>query len=99
MRCGKRNGSVPLQRALATGGAESREEQSPLALSVDNVKAGVSGGESLNGGAEPGGDLLEIDVFDGRKSVGAKNRSNASRIETSGRTFTHFLQLFGPLLF
>jgi hypothetical protein len=38
-------------------------------LGVDNMKASVSGRESLNGGAEPGGDLLETDVFDARKSV------------------------------
>ena len=38
-------------------------------LSVDNMNTNVSGRESLNGAAEPGCDLLEIDVFDGTKSV------------------------------
>jgi hypothetical protein len=32
-------------------------------LSVDNMNAKVSGRESLNGAAESGRDLLEIDVF------------------------------------
>jgi hypothetical protein len=47
------------------------------------MNASVSGRESLNGAAEPGRDLLEIDVFDGTKSVRAKNRCNASRVETA----------------
>ena len=68
-------------------------------LRVDNMNAGVSRRESLNGAAEPGRDFLEIDVFDGTKSVRAKNRCNASRVETAARTFSNFLQLFGPLLF
>jgi hypothetical protein len=63
------------------------------------MNASVSGRESLNGGAEPGHDLLEIDVFDGTKSVRAKNRCHASRLETADRTFIHFLKLFGPFLF
>jgi hypothetical protein len=67
-------------------------------LSVDNMNASVSGRESLNGAAEPGRDLLEIDVFDGTKSVRAKNR-NASRLETADRTFINFLKLFGPRRF
>ena len=46
-------------------------------LTVDNVSAKVSGRESLNGVAEPGRDLSEIDVFDGTKSVRAKYRCNA----------------------
>jgi hypothetical protein len=41
----------------------------------------VSGRESVNAAAEPGRDLLEIDVFDRTKSVRAKNRRNASRFE------------------
>jgi hypothetical protein len=41
----------------------------------------MSGHESLNGAAEPGRDLLEIDVFDGTKSVRAKNRCDANRVE------------------
>jgi hypothetical protein len=71
----------------------------PLVLSVDNMKAGVPGRESLNGAAEPRRDLLETDVFDGTKSVRAKNRSNAGRLETGVRTFTDFLKLLGPRLF
>ena len=70
-----------------------------LVLSVDNMNAKVSGRESLNGAAEPGRDLLEIDVFDGTKSVRAENRCNASRLETTVRTFINFLKLFGPRLF
>ena len=46
-----------------------------LAFSVDDMKAGVSGRETVNGGAEPGRDLRIIDVFDGTKSMGAKKRS------------------------
>src|SRR5262249_32095768 len=68
-----------------------------LVLGVDNVKPGVSGRELLNGAAEPGPDLLEIDVFDVTKSVRAKNRFNASRLETTGRRFINSLELFGPL--
>jgi hypothetical protein len=41
---------------------------------VNNVQASVSGRESLNGAAEPRGDLLEIDVFDGTKSVAFLDR-------------------------
>jgi len=70
-----------------------------LVLSVDDMNASVSLRESLNGVAEPGRDLLEIDVFDGTKSVQAKNRCNASRLETADRTLINFLKLFGPLLF
>jgi hypothetical protein len=70
-----------------------------LVLSVDNMSASVSGRESLNGAAEPGRDLLEIDVDDGTKSVRAKNRCNTSLLETADRTFINFLKLFGPLLF
>ena len=63
------------------------------------MNAKVSGRESLNGVAESGRDLLETDVFDGAKSVRAKNRCNASWLETADRTFTKFLKLFGPLRF
>ena len=66
---------------------------------MDNMNASVSGSESLNGVAEPGRDLLVIDVFDGTESVRAKNRCNASRLETADRTFVNFLKLFGPLRF
>jgi hypothetical protein len=75
------------------------EDRVQLVLSVDNMNASVSGRESLNGAAEPGRDLLEIDVFDGTKSMRAKNRCKASRVETADRTFTNFLKLFGPLCF
>ena len=61
---------------------------------MDNMNARVSGGESLNGAAEPGLDLLEIDVFDGTKSVRTKNLCHASRFETAGPTFIHFLKPF-----
>ena len=67
-----------------------------LVLSVDNMKTSLSGREPLHGAAEPGLDVLEIDVFDVRESVRAKNRCNVSRLETAGPTFIHFLKLFGP---
>lgn len=69
--------------------------RAPSALGVDDVNAGVSGSESLDGGAEPGRELLEIDVFDGTKSVGTKDRGHGRRLETRVRTFTDFLKLFG----
>jgi membrane dipeptidase len=58
------------------------------------MNAGVSGRESLNGAAKPGRDLLEIDVFDGTKSVRTKNRCNASRLETAVQTVegAHFIE-------
>jgi hypothetical protein len=68
-------------------------------LGVDNMKTSVSGRESLNGTAEPGRDLLEIDVFKVTKSVRAKNRCNASRLETAVRTFAKLLKPFRPGLF
>jgi hypothetical protein len=68
-----------------------------LVLSVDNMNAGVSRRESLNGAAEPGLDFPEIDVFDGTKSVRTKNRRNVSRLEMADPTFINFLKLFGPL--
>ena len=80
-------------------GFDDRPHRVQLVLSVDNMNAGVSGRESLNGAAEPGRDLLEIDVFDGTKSVRAKNRCNASGLKTADRTFINFLKLFGPLFF
>ena len=73
------------------------EDRVQLVLSMDNMNASVSGRESLNGAAEPRRDLLEIDVFDGTKSVRTKNRCKASRVETADRTFTNSLELFGPL--
>jgi len=78
---------------------EAIDDRVPSVLSVDNMKASVSGRESLNGGAEPGRDLLEIDVFDGTKSVRAKDRCHGSRLETAVGTFTNLLKLFGPRLF
>ena len=80
-------------------GFEDRPHRAQLVLGVDNMNAKVSGRESLNSAAEPGRDLLKIDVFDGTKSVRAKNRCNASRLKTADRTFIHFLKLFGPLCF
>ena len=68
-----------------------------LALSVKNMKTRLSGREPSNGAAEPRPDLLEIDVFDVRKSVPAKKRCYVSRLETAGPTFINFLKLFGPL--
>lgn len=70
-----------------------------LVLSVDDMKTYVSGREPLNGAAEPGCDLLETDVFEVTKSVRAKNRSNAARLETGVRAFSHFRKLFGPRIF
>ena len=70
-----------------------------LVLSVDNMKTSLSGREPLNGAAESGLDLLEIDVFEVAKSVRAKNCCHASRLETADRTFIDFLKLFDPLLF
>jgi len=70
-----------------------------LVLSVDNMMASVSRRESLNGAAEPGRDLRETYVFEGTESVRAKNRCNASRLETAERRFIHFLKLFVPLSF
>jgi hypothetical protein len=61
------------------------------------MKTSLSGREPLNGAAEPGHDLLEIDVFDVIKSVRAKKRSNANWLETAGPRFINFLKLFGPL--
>src|SRR5215831_3715766 len=68
-----------------------------LVLSVYNMKTSLSGREPLNGAAESGPDLHEIDVFDVTKSVRAKNRCNAGRLETAGQRFINFLELFGPL--
>ena len=68
-----------------------------LVLGVDNMKTSLCGREPLNRAAEPGRDLLEIDVFDVTKSVRAKNRCNASGLETAGPAFINFLKLFGPL--
>jgi hypothetical protein len=68
-----------------------------LVHSVDNMKASLSGPEPVNRVAEQGPDLLEIDVFDVAKSVEAKNRFHANRLETAGPTFANFLKLFSPL--
>jgi hypothetical protein len=75
----------------------SRDDRIQLVLRVDNMNTKVSGRESVNAAAEPGRDLFEIDVFDGRESVRAKNRCNASRFETADRTFIKFLKPFAPL--
>lgn len=66
---------------------------------VDNVKTGLSGREALNGMAEPGPDLLEVDIFDSTKAMRAKNRCHAGWLETADRMFTQFLELFVPRLF
>jgi hypothetical protein len=63
------------------------------------MKTSLPGSEALHGAAEPGRDLLEIDVFVVTKSVGAKKRCHASWVETAGPTFIHFLNLFGTLLY
>ena len=52
---------------------------------TDYMKTNLPGREPLNGAAESGLDLLEIDVFDGTKSVRTKNRCNAGRLETTLR--------------
>jgi hypothetical protein len=61
------------------------------------MKTSVSGRKSLNGTAEPGLDLLERDVFDGRKPVRAKPLSNTTWLEAADPTFIYFLKLFGLL--
>jgi hypothetical protein len=66
---------------------------------VDNMKTSLSAGEPLNGAPKPGPDLLEIHVFEVRKTVRAKDCCHARRLETGGRTFTNFLKLFVPFLF
>src|SRR5215831_2704544 len=88
------NGHVHLRVKGECGWLEDRRGR--LVLSVDNMKTSLSGREPLNGAAEPGRNLLEIDVFDVTESVRTKNRCNARRLETAGPTFTHFLKLFGP---
>src|SRR5262245_21212972 len=67
-----------------------------LVLGVDNMKIKLSGREPLNGAAEPGRDLLEIDVFDVREPVRTKKRCNACRLETADPTLIDSLELFGP---
>src|SRR5262249_6587159 len=89
------NGHVHLRVKGECGWLEDRRGR--LVLSVDNMKTSLSGREPLNGAAEPGPDLLEIDVFDVTKSVRAKHRSHAGRLEPAGPTFLNFLKLFGPL--
>jgi len=66
-------------------------------LRMDDMNAGLSRREPLNVAAEPGRYLLETDIFDVTKSVRAKNRYKASRLETAGPTFLGFLKLCGPL--
>ena len=68
-----------------------------LMLRMDDMNADLPCREPLNVTAEPGRDLLETDIFDVTKSVRAKNRCNASWLETAGPTFLSFLKLFGPL--
>ncbi len=85
---------VPLRRARELGDAVAAKLLLPR---MDDMNAGLSGREPLNGMAEPGRDLLIIDVFDVTKSMGSKHGCNASRLETADPTLTDFLDLFGPL--
>jgi len=66
-------------------------------LRMDDVNSELSRREPSNVTAEPGCDLQETQIFDVTISVQAKNRRNASRLETAGPTFLRFLKLFGPL--
>jgi len=57
------------EKTVATGNPQASGRSSPshgcrLVLGVDNMKTGLSGREPLNEAAEPGRDLLEVDVFD-----------------------------------
>jgi hypothetical protein len=61
------------------------------------MKTSASGREPLDELAEPRSDLLEADVFDVTKSVRAKNRCDASRLETAGPPFIDLLKMFGSL--
>ena len=61
------------------------------------MKSGLSGREALNGAAKPGPDRPEINVFDIAKSVRAKNRGNAFRLEPACPALTHLLEMFGPV--
>jgi hypothetical protein len=88
---------VALSSYQAPSLSGSRDDRVQLVRSVDHMNTNVSGRESVNAASEPGRDLLETDVFDGRESVRAKSRCNASRFETADRTFIKFLKPFGPL--
>jgi len=79
---------LPL-RAPANGGL----------LRMDDMNPEPSRRQPLNVRPEPGRDLLETKMFDLTKSVGAKNRCDASRLETAGPTFPSFLKLFSPLVY
>jgi hypothetical protein len=68
-------------------------------LSVHNMYANFSGGESLNASSVPSRDLLETDVFDIAKSVRAKYCCHATWLESVGQLFPHFLKLCAPLPF
>jgi len=66
-----------------------------LALGVHHMKAGLSWREPLDGEAESGPDLLEIDVLDHREAVRAKHLRHFRRLESAHRPFPHLLKLFG----
>ena len=59
-----------------------------LVLSVDNMKTSLSGREPLNGAAEPGRDLLEIDVFDVTKSGNAAMPAGSKRLAQRSSIFS-----------
>lgn len=75
------------------------DDRVQLVFRVDNMNTKVAGRKSMNGAAEPGRDLLKIDIFDVTKSMRSKDHCNAGRLETGGGMFTNFLKLFGPLHF
>src|SRR6516162_1604469 len=68
-----------------------------LMFRMEDMNAGPSRRQPTNVRAEPGRELLETNLFDLTKSVRAKNRCNASRLETAGPAFPNFRKLFGPL--
>ena len=70
---------------------------SVLMLGMDDMNTEPPSREPLNVMAEPGRDLLETHIVDVPKSVRAKHRCDASRLETAEPTFLSLLKLFGPL--
>ena len=87
---------IPIQETnVEHPGFDDLPHRVQLVLSVDNMNTSVSGRESLNGAAESGRDLLEIDVFDGTKSARAKNHCNASGLELKLASHTPVLVLCG----
>jgi hypothetical protein len=57
---------------------------------MDDMNSELSRREPLNVTTEPGCDLLETRIFDVAKSVRAKNRRNAGRLETAGQRSSVF---------